>query len=123
MTSPLDFIEHGIEETPHAHLWPTVPSPGRDWIERGKCTTMQVTRDNDPFDLGGHVTRRRQRALAACAGCPVMRECAQDALHSRRDNGVVRAGTWLPPYAEGAAAQAVAIARLERIAGVGQVAA
>ena len=105
--------------SPHAHLWPAnAPNPGTDWMERAKCDGM----DPELFDLTGK-PNKAHRALQACSWCPVMRECAQHTLHVGRDEGVVRAGTWIPSHTDGAAQMPAVIARLERIAGVGQVAA
>lgn len=109
--------------SPHAHLWPAnAPNPGTDWMDRAKCATTPPTAGRDPFDLTGQPNKAR-KALQACSWCPVMRECAQHTLHVGRDEGVVRAGTWIPSHSDGASQMPAVIARLERIAGIGQVAA
>ena len=103
--------------SPHAHLWPAVPNPGTDWMERAKCDGM----DPELFDLTKNRKPNKSReALRLCSWCPVMRECAQHTLHVGRDEGVVRAGTWIPSHSDGASQMPAVIARLERIAGTGQ---
>lgn len=97
---------------PHAHLWPDTPNPGTDWMGRAKCDGM----DPELFDLTGQPNKAR-KALQACSWCPVMRECAQHTLHVGRDEGVVRAGTWIPSHSDGTPHLPAVIARLERIAG------
>lgn len=104
-------------ENRYDHLWPTVPNPGRAWMADAKCANMDVTANRDPFDLAG-MEHKPQRALFACRGCPVMRQCAQSSLHVRKDQGVVRAGTWMPHHTEGVDKMAHAINRLATIAGV-----
>ena len=101
--------------SPHAHLWPDTPNPGTDWMGRAKCDGM----DPELFDLTGQ-PNKAHKALQACSWCPVMRECAQHTLHVGRDEGVVRAGTWIPSHSDGASQLPAVIARLERIAGTGQ---
>ena len=108
--------------SPHAHLWPDVPNPGTDWMGRAKCATTPMPAGRDPFDLTGQPNKAR-KAMQACSWCPVMRECAQHTLHVGRDEGVVRAGTWIPSHSDGTPQLPAVIARLERIAGTGQVAA
>ena len=101
--------------SPHAHLWPTVPNPGTDWMGQAKCDGM----DPELFDLTG-IPNKARKAMQACSWCPVMRECAQHTLHVGQDEGVVRAGTWIPSHSDGTPQLPAIIARLERIAGTAQ---
>ncbi|MGC3903939.1 WhiB family transcriptional regulator [Corynebacterium variabile] len=59
---------------------------------------------------------------AVCDGCPVIAECARDAL-DRRDAGVVRGGIPCPPNTVGAGNLAAARAALATVAETGDAAA
>lgn len=67
------------------------------WWETAMC------RDRNPlvYELAGfEETTEVEKARIArrlCRGCPVIRECAEDALASPTDAGVVRGGVWLTP--------------------------
>lgn len=104
MTHPID----------HHDVWPPRPARPTGWRKRAKCRGT----DPDEFDLVRR-TGKQQIAAALCAGCPVIRECAQDVLHYR-DTGMVRAGTYLPDHAGDAHRLPPLIARLERIAGTNE---
>lgn len=98
-------------------LWPTIDKPDTTWTQHAKCLGT-VTPGNDPFEPGrGH--DRKKIATKLCAGCPVMLECAQDALHYR-DQGVIRAATFIPNHADGIPLLPGVIGRLMRIAGINQ---
>jgi hypothetical protein len=58
-----------------------------DWNERTLCRT----RDPREYSLEGRGRPIQTKAKLACLGCPVKRECAQDALESG-DWGVIRGG-------------------------------
>lgn len=61
------------------------------WTDLADC----AERTNPTFDLAGvPVNERNAVARWYCMGCPVVKECAVDAL-KYRDTGVVRAGVWL----------------------------
>ena len=111
-------------EHPTAHLWPNTPNPGTDWMDRAKCGTTTITGDKDPYDpVGKSNTKAGQARYAAnlCAGCPVIRHCAQQALYLKAE-GMIRAGVCVPVRADEYRLLPAAIARLERIAGTEQVA-
>lgn len=66
---------------------------GHEWRDRALCAGRPLS------EAHPHV-RGDQRVTAArryCAGCPVVAECAADAL-TFRDTGIIRAGVWLPQY-------------------------
>ena len=64
----------------------------REWITRAKCAGDDPQR----YELGtGSVDVRQQIARGLCRGCPVLRECALDAL-DHLAVGTVRAGVWIP---------------------------
>lgn len=67
-----------------------------DWITRAKCRTM----DPHSFDLSdrrsGETTPRPEVAQQLCEGCPVVRQCALDAMEPLAVCSV-RAGVWIPP--------------------------
>lgn len=109
MTSPIDLD----------HMWPNVDRPHTRWIDDAKCKGGDLRQ----FDPVGR-PNKQQIAAKLCSRCPVIRQCAQDALHYK-DQGVIRAATFIPNHAEGVPMLPGLIARLERIAGinVGQVAA
>lgn len=65
-----------------------------DWYNHAQCAGRYV---ND-FDLDNRRYIRQNKtglARTLCAGCPVKRECALDALEHEAW-GTVRAGIWLP---------------------------
>ena len=110
MTSPLTTLDLA----PHDDLWPDMPAPARGWWYRAKCSGTDPRR----FEPGRGYDKQKT-AARLCAGCPVIQECAQDALHYR-DQGVIRAATFIPNHAEGIPLLPGLIARLERIAGIQQ---
>lgn len=63
------------------------------WCDRAKCAGWDV----NLFDLDDRKYRDQRAGIAGrlCQGCPVMAECAQDALDFV-DRGIVRAGVWIP---------------------------
>lgn len=64
-----------------------------EWHERAECAAHGC----DP-SLEGTPPRYRARVAAEyCAGCPVMAQCAVEALRNV-DTGVVRAGVFLDAY-------------------------
>lgn len=65
------------------------------WHEQAKCAGDELAKyslDEAPYFVEPH--HRAEAAAALCAGCPVMEDCAADAL-LHHDRGVVRAGEWL----------------------------
>lgn len=76
-----------------------------EWRGRAKCLDLPI----DLFDLSDTRAYIREHDLdapatpttiasALCDGCPVMRECAADALVDKpRPVGVVRGGIWCSP--------------------------
>ena len=63
------------------------------WRDRAGC----LGREWPPYDLPDmSVAERRKVARWYCLECPVIRECARDAL-DRDDVSVIRAGLWLAP--------------------------
>lgn len=84
-----------------------------EWTKQAKCVGM----DPELFDITvtHHLTDAvTKQAIAEdlCAGCPVMPECAADALETRSFE-IVRAATHCPPQGQG---RKESIARLARIA-------
>lgn len=68
------------------------------WRKRAKCAGWPIelfTMDNEPPGAQTTALQRQQIASSLCENCPVIRECARDALQ-HRDVGIIRAGTWLP---------------------------
>lgn len=66
-----------------------------EWPLKAKCrgTTPGIyALDEDPYRCHPHY--RRIVAQWLCHGCPVIKECATDALR-HNDRGLVRAGVWL----------------------------
>ena len=107
-------------EVARSRHWPAnTPNPGAEWMDRAKCATTPPPPGRDPFDLAG-IPNKAHKALQACSWCPVMRECAQHTLHVGRDEGVVRAGTWIPSHVDGQKDMPAVVARLEHIAGIAQ---
>lgn len=51
-----------------------------DWMVKGRCRTGNPD-DYSVDGVIGNAKKRQVRARELCAGCPVMAECAQDALH------------------------------------------
>ena len=63
------------------------------WRDRAGC----LGREWPPYDLPDmSVAERRKVARWYCLECPVVRECARDALDGG-DVSVIRAGLWLAP--------------------------
>lgn len=65
-----------------------------DWLEMIGCSD----RDPELYSLESKLyrdTNRQRRARWLCRGCPVMRECAADALEPLAYS-TVRAGVWIP---------------------------
>ncbi|QNE90273.1 WhiB family transcriptional regulator [Corynebacterium incognita] len=70
----------------------------------------------EQFDLDG--TKDKQlTAEKLCAGCPVLQDCAIDAL-ANGDVGVVRAGVWIPSYISGGHFQSAHYSLLRYAAGM-----
>lgn len=70
----------------------------RDWTERAACTGL-ATREVDPWCPDEDLPKVEREYLLAkarrvCAGCPVMLDCAADALHSldKVDEHAMRGG-------------------------------
>ncbi len=67
------------------------------WRDRADC----LGREWPPYDLPAmSVAERRKVARWYCLECPVVRECAADAL-DRGDIGVIRGGLWLSKASTG----------------------
>lgn len=65
-----------------------------EWLERAQCRG----RDPELYSLDSKMYRdidRQARARWLCRGCPVMQQCAADALEPLA-YGTVRAGVWIP---------------------------
>lgn len=75
-----------------AHTDWTVPA----WHERAKCAKAS---DPTEWDITGRGSQamRLQQAQRSCSGCPVIAECAGEAL-DERPIGVVRAGIPIPMH-------------------------
>lgn len=82
-----------------------------DWHTRAACLGMP-TADWDPWYPPSDIYDPPGAARRICAGCPVRRLCAQEALDTREKFGV-RAGVWLGRTKE---SLALARAQLRRIA-------
>lgn len=86
------------------------------WWENAMC------RDRNPlvYELAGlEETTEVEKARIArrlCRGCPVIRECAADALAVPYDAGVVRGGVWLTPTPTGVRRTPAATQRLSAVA-------
>ncbi len=61
------------------------------WRWEAKC----LGDDPAKYDLDNRTSNKEATARELCAGCPVKRECATDALMFEAW-GTVRAGVWLP---------------------------
>lgn len=70
------------------------------WLGDAQCAGM----DTDEFEYPEHIrgltttemkSRRWHRAANLCLGCPVIRECAADAL-DQHDASIIRAGVPIP---------------------------
>ncbi|ANI91256.1 Hypothetical protein BJL86_0449 [Dietzia timorensis] len=61
-----------------------------EWIDRAACAKHRA----DPCPPSCHHSKVAAYAAEYCRGCPVVRECAADALE-RGDISVVRAGVYL----------------------------
>ena len=64
------------------------------WQDRAACARHRLDPE-PPYGAGAGLLIHRY-AAAYCAGCPVLAECARDAL-AHRDIGVVRAGVYCAP--------------------------
>lgn len=62
-----------------------------EWHERAACAAHRCDAGLEGTPPG----KRPSVAARYCAGCPVMAECAAEAL-STRSTGVVRAGIFIP---------------------------
>ena len=87
------------------------------WRNRAQC----LGQDPELWDLGYHpgsFDEKAVRAAELCAGCPVMCECAADALEPL-SIGMVRAGIWVPVFftRQPGCSKAEHVARLEAVAG------
>lgn len=60
------------------------------WRWEAKCAG-----EPEKYDIDNKKLNKSATARELCAGCPVKRECADDALQ-REAWGTVRAGVWLP---------------------------
>lgn len=95
--------------------------PDNEWLEQAKCRTMNP----DDFDLGNLLDKgvdgndvaqvRAERAMSLCEGCPVIAECARDALVPL-SVGLVRAGVYVPVTTEGSKRAQVARDQLMEMA-------
>ncbi len=63
----------------------------RYWRDDAACLGAEVI---EPWLPGIRSTDAPELARWYCMGCPVVRECATDALRNR-DRGIIRAGLWL----------------------------
>lgn len=81
-----------MTERTQAHTDWTVPA----WHERAKCAKAS---DPTEWDMEGRESPgvRLQQAQRSCSGCPVIAECAGEAL-DERPIGVVRAGIPIPMH-------------------------
>lgn len=88
----------------------------RSWITRAKCRGA----DPELFDLSAraYAEHREEVAQALCSGCPVIRECAMDAMDPLAV-GTVRAGLWIPLIAMEGARGREQVRRLAVVAGIG----
>lgn len=80
-----------------APLWHIPTEKDQPWRARAKCRGQDIRL----YEIGSMPrgrnasTSRAIIAQARCSGCPVKRECAEDAL-AHNDVGVIRAGVLLP---------------------------
>lgn len=75
-----------------------MPENSWEWRKRAKCAGWPIdlfTMDNETPKARTTAAQRQEIASVLCEKCPVIRECARDALH-HRDVGIIRAATWLP---------------------------
>lgn len=117
-TLPLTFLNRGDaaqavdDEGIH---WPRPAAPDRGWHRNAKCA------DGDPTDWdlpsGYKVPAQQRNANRVCFGCPVVKQCAADALR-HRDRDIIRAGVHIPGETHGDVRPA--IRELARRAGMGR---
>ncbi|MBA4504225.1 WhiB family transcriptional regulator [Corynebacterium sanguinis] len=91
-----------------------------EWLLRAKCRSL----DPELFDLsnvrdikGSEYHSRDAIAEQLCYGCPVIRECARDAMDPLAV-GTVRAGVWIPVVSESGMHARRHARRLAEIAGI-----
>lgn len=73
----------------------------RTWLVQAKCrhsSPENFVLDEKETGTWLPATQRDMQADHLCAGCPVKKQCAIDAIE-HEDIGVVRAGVWLPDHA------------------------
>lgn len=70
----------------------TTPAPSSRWGGRAACAGRTSP---DPTFPDLHGAYRRVLAYEYCKGCPVMAQCAADAVE-QRDEGIVRGGVFIP---------------------------
>lgn len=70
----------------------TKPAPSSRWGHRAACAGRTSP---DPSLPGVSRWLRQDVALDYCRACPVIRECAADAVE-HRDTAVIRAGLYIP---------------------------
>lgn len=95
--------------------WPRPADPGKNWHRNAMCATEKPERWDLPQGL--KVPAQQRHANLMCAGCPVVRQCAADALR-HQDRAIIRAGVHIPDHTHGDVR--VAIRELARRAGMGQ---
>lgn len=67
-----------------------------DWITRAQCCDMDPNDFDPPHHINDNdIERRWDYAAGLCSGCPVIAECARDALE-QHDGEIIRAGVPLP---------------------------
>lgn len=66
------------------------PTRKSDWVTRAKC----VGRDPQAYELEYFRGDRDKYAAGICYGCPVIQDCAADALEPLAV-GTVRGGVWV----------------------------
>lgn len=69
----------------------TAPAPSSRWGHRAACAGRTSP---DPSLEGVPYHRRRAVARDYCQGCPVMAQCAADAVE-HRDRGIIRGGIYI----------------------------
>lgn len=87
---------------------------GREWVTRAKCRTRPAT-DWDTLPKEFQASDPHARARELCAGCPVFRECARDAVDYPAW-GTVRAAVALPDLNSRAETRRAAATALARVA-------
>lgn len=73
-----------------------------DWRQQAKCLGMdphlfETQTDKRLADIYGDSTTGNEIARSLCEGCPVIRECAVEAMKPIAW-GTVRAGVWISDY-------------------------